>query len=57
LVLRTERFPGRNEATLALLGIVQTTFGDSDEYRVRLVVEELLHSPDPGTGAAYLAEG
>ncbi|RWZ49804.1 5'/3'-nucleotidase SurE [Labedella phragmitis] len=45
------------EASLAPFGIVQTTLGESDEHHVRLAVEDLPNSPDPGTDAASLAEG
>mgnify|MGYP004520833873 CR=1 FL=1 len=48
---------GTVEATLAPFGIVQTTLGESDEHHVRLAVEDLPNTPDPGTDAATLADG
>lgn len=48
---------GLKEATLAPFGIVQTTLTDSDEHHVRLAVEDLPNRPEPGTDAAYLAQG
>ncbi|KDA05956.1 5'-nucleotidase [Microbacterium sp. CH12i] len=48
---------GSIEAKLAPFGIVQTTLTERDEHTVRLAVEDLPHTPEPGTDAAYLAEG
>ncbi|MFD4959417.1 5'/3'-nucleotidase SurE [Microbacterium sp. NPDC058389] len=48
---------GVRQATLAPFGIVQTTLTERDEHHIRLAVEDLPHTPDPGTDAAYLAEG
>lgn len=48
---------GLHAATLAPFGIVQTTLTERDEHHVRLAVEDLPSTPDPGTDAAYLADG
>ncbi len=48
---------GVREATLAPFGIVQTTLSESSEQRVRLAVEDLPNTPEPGSDAAALAEG
>ncbi|RWZ64526.1 5'/3'-nucleotidase SurE [Labedella populi] len=56
-VPNTPAHRGVIEASLAPFGIVQTTLGESDEHHVRLAVEDLPNTPDPGTDAAYLAEG
>ncbi len=48
---------GVREATLAPFGIVQTTLSESSEQRVRLAVEDLPNTPEPGSDAATLAEG
>ena len=48
---------GLREATLAPFGIVQTTLTDEGEHHIRLAVEDLPNRPEPGTDAAYLAEG
>jgi 5'-nucleotidase len=45
------------EATLAPFGIVQTTMTQEDEQHVRLAVEDLPNTPEPGSDAALLAEG
>lgn len=51
-----DRPKGTVETDLAPFGIVQTTM-EQDDDAVRLAVEELPHTPDPGTDAAYLARG
>ena len=56
-VPNTPTHHGVKEATLAPFGIVQTTLTDSDEHYVRLAVEDLPNRPEPGTDAAYLAQG
>lgn len=48
---------GVKEATLAPFGIVQTTLTEHHEHYIRLAVEDLPSTPEPGTDAAYLAEG
>jgi len=48
---------GVREAALAPFGIVQTTLSERHEHFVRLAVEDLPHVPEPGTDAAYLADG
>lgn len=48
---------GVREATLAPFGIVQTTLSESSEHRIRLAVEDLPNTPEPGSDAAFLAEG
>lgn len=48
---------GIRESTLAPFGIVQTTLSERDEHHIRLAVEDLPHTPEPGTDAAHLAEG
>jgi 5'-nucleotidase len=53
----TARSLGIREAGLAPFGIVQTTLTERDEHHIRLAVEDLPHTPDPGTDAAYLADG
>ncbi|MBO9577637.1 MAG: 5'/3'-nucleotidase SurE [Microbacteriaceae bacterium] len=45
------------EARLAPFGIVQTTLTEEEEHYIRLAVEDLPSSPEPGTDAAYLADG
>lgn len=45
------------EASLAPFGIVQTTLSERGAGHVRLAVEDLPHTPEPGSDAAYLAEG
>ncbi|WP_193597079.1 5'/3'-nucleotidase SurE [Microbacterium sp. YJN-G] len=45
------------EAELAPFGIVQTTLTQQDEHDIRLAVEDLPNAPEPGTDAAFLAEG
>lgn len=45
------------EAKLAPFGIVQTTLTEHEEQYVRLAVEDLPNSPEPGTDAAFLADG
>jgi len=45
------------EATLAPFGIVQTTLTEQDEHHIRLAVEDLPNTPEPGSDAARLAEG
>lgn len=45
------------EATLAPFGIVQTTMTHDDTSHVRLAVEDLPNTPEPGSDAALLAEG
>lgn len=45
------------EAELAPFGIVQTTLTEQDEHYIRLAVEDLPHTPAPGSDAAYLADG
>ncbi|MDF2558776.1 MAG: 5/3-nucleotidase SurE [Microbacterium sp.] len=48
---------GIREATLAPFGIVQTSMAEAEEHYVRLAVEELPNTPEPGSDAALLAEG
>ncbi|MFF2631835.1 5'/3'-nucleotidase SurE [Microbacterium sp. NPDC058021] len=48
---------GIRESTLAPFGIVQTTLSERDEHHIRLAVEDLPNTPEPGTDAAHLAEG
>lgn len=48
---------GVREADLAPFGIVQTTLTENDEHHIRLAVEDLPNRPEPGTDAAYLADG
>jgi len=45
------------EAALAPFGIVQTTLTERDAGHIRLAVEDLPNTPEPGSDAAYLAEG
>lgn len=45
------------EATLAPFGIVQTTLTERDATHIRLAVEDLPRTPEPGSDAALLAEG
>lgn len=45
------------EAELAPFGIVQTTLTEQGEHHLRLAVEDLPHTPEPGSDAAYLADG
>ena len=49
--------PEVREATLAPFGIVQTTMTQEDASHVRLAVEDLPNTPEPGSDAALLAEG
>ena len=51
------RVPEVLEAHLAPFGIVQTTMTHADEHHVRLSVEDLPSTPEPGSDAALLAEG
>ncbi|OJX65620.1 MAG: 5'/3'-nucleotidase SurE [Micrococcales bacterium 73-13] len=51
------RLRGVVEARLASFGIVQTTLTEREEHHLRLAVEDLPSSPDPGTDAACLADG
>lgn len=48
---------GIRESTLAPFGIVQTTLSERDEHHIRLAVEDLPHTPEPGSDAADLADG
>ncbi|MDL5351649.1 5'/3'-nucleotidase SurE [Microbacterium sp. zg-YB36] len=48
---------GIRESALAPFGIVQTTLSERDEHHIRLAVEDLPHTPEPGTDAAHLADG
>ena len=48
---------GFREASLAPFGIVQTTLSERAEHHVQLAVEDLPNTPEPGSDAAYLAEG
>nr|WP_206686572.1 MULTISPECIES: 5'/3'-nucleotidase SurE [Microbacterium] len=48
---------GIREAGLAPFGIVQTTLSERGEHHLRLAVEDLPNVPEPGTDAAYLADG
>lgn len=48
---------GTVEAGLAPFGIVQTTLTEEDRGHIRLAVEDLPNTPEPGTDAALLAEG
>lgn len=48
---------GIREATLAPFGIVQTTLTEREEQHIRLAVEDLPNTPEPGTDAFFLAEG
>ena len=50
------RLRGVVEARLASFGIVQTTLTEREEHHLRLAVEDLPSSPDPGTDAACLAD-
>jgi len=45
------------EGTLAPFGIVQTSMSEQGEGFVRLAVEDLPNTPEPGSDAALLAEG
>ena len=45
------------EAALAPFGIVQTTVRERDAGHLRLAVEDLPNSPEPGSDAARLADG
>jgi 5'-nucleotidase len=45
------------EAALAPFGIVQTTLTERDAGHIRLAVEDLPNTPEPGSDAAYLADG
>jgi 5'-nucleotidase len=48
---------GAVEAALAPFGIVQTTLSERDAGHIRLAVEDLPNTPEPGSDAALLAEG
>lgn len=50
-------YRGIREAALAPFGIVQTTLTERNEQHIRLAVEDLPNTPEPGTDAALLAEG
>lgn len=56
-VPNTTKSHGFREATLAPFGIVQTTLTEQHEQHVRLAVEEMPLRPQPGSDAAWLAEG
>lgn len=56
-VPNTAEHRGVVEAELAPFGIVQTTLTQQDEHDIRLAVEDLPNTPEPGTDAAYLADG
>jgi len=45
------------EAALAPFGIVQTSMSEQGEGFVRMAVEDLPNTPEPGSDAALLAEG
>jgi 5'-nucleotidase len=45
------------EAELAPFGVVQTTLTERDATYIRLAVEDLQNTPEPGSDAALLAEG
>lgn len=45
------------EAALAPFGIVQTTLTERHTTHIRLAVEDLPNTPEPGTDAALLADG
>jgi 5'-nucleotidase len=45
------------EAALAPFGIVQTTLSERDAGHIRLAVEDLPNTPEPGSDAALLADG
>jgi 5'-nucleotidase len=49
--------PEVREATLAPFGIVQTTMTERHENFVRLAVEDLPNTPEPGSDAALLSHG
>ncbi|NLP83695.1 5'/3'-nucleotidase SurE [Microbacterium sp. CFH 90308] len=48
---------GVAEAALAPFGIVQTTLSERGVGHIRLAVEDLPNTPEPGSDAALLAEG
>lgn len=48
---------GVREASLAPFGIVQTTLSERGVGHIRLAVEDLPNTPEPGSDAAYLADG
>jgi len=48
---------GIREAPLAPFGIVQTTLSERGARHIRLAVEDLPNTPEPGSDAALLAEG
>ncbi|MGW8483195.1 5'/3'-nucleotidase SurE [Microbacterium sp. NPDC055903] len=56
-VPNTESIRGLREAPLAPFGIVQTTMTELDEHDVRLAVEDLPLTREPGSDAALLADG
>jgi len=56
-VPNTDTSRGAVEASLAPFGIVQTTLTESTEHHIRLAVEDLPKTPEPGTDAAHLADG
>ena len=56
-VPNTASHRGLREATLAPFGIVQTTLTERHQQHVRLAVEELPYTPEPGSDAALLADG
>lgn len=56
-VPNASRFRGTREAHLAPFGIVQTTLTERDEQHIRLAVEDLPNEPEPGSDAAFLADG
>lgn len=48
---------GFRESSLAPFGVVQTTLTERHEAHIRLAVEELPNTPEPGSDAAFLADG
>lgn len=56
-VPNTAAHRGVREASLAPFGIVHTTLSEHGEHFVRLAVEDLPNAPEPGTDAAFLADG
>ncbi|WP_019180605.1 5'/3'-nucleotidase SurE [Microbacterium yannicii] len=48
---------GTVEASLAPFGIVQTTLSERGAGHIRLAVEDLPNTPEPGSDAALLADG
>lgn len=53
----TPEHRGLVEAGLAPFGIVQTTLKERDATHIRLAVEDLPNTPEPGSDAALLADG